>query len=80
MKKNGRFLIVIAVFIGLFLTWIWAVSSLLKSLNEETQKYKDKIGEVYVLEDDTLTIVDYSSFNETYTLSNGIVINKSLVE
>ena len=42
-------------------------------------KYKTKIGEIFILEKDTLTIIDYSLFNKTFTLSNGKEVNSNLI-
>ena len=38
------------------------------------------VGDTIIIEGDTSVIVDYSLLNDTYTLYNGKVINKSLVK
>lgn len=38
-----------------------------------------KIGKKILYERDSLTVVDYSFWNDTYTLSNGVKVNKKLV-
>lgn len=44
------------------------------------QKYKAKLNQEFVLNSDTFTIVNYSTFREEFTLSNGLVISIYLIE
>ena len=41
---------------------------------------KSKLGQTFILDNDTLTIINYSRFEGTYTLSNGVIISKELVK
>ena len=60
---------------------ITVASNLVSNEVEKTQNsYEKHIGETYVLEGDTLKVIDYSVINGTYTLSNGVEINKVLIE
>ena len=43
------------------------------------QKFEIKIGEQFILDKDTLTIVNYSMFSETFTLSDGRKVSASLI-
>jgi hypothetical protein len=54
-------------------------SSITNEIDKERNKYKVKIGQKFILEKDTLTIIDYSSIMETFTLSNGKEVNASIV-
>ena len=54
-------------------------SSITSEIDKEKNKYKVKIGQKLILEKDTLTIIDYSSIMETFTLSNGKEVNASIV-
>ena len=81
MKK-----IVIASII-MFILIVITVSYISKSCNkisevitEADNNYKKEIGNKYIFEKDTVTIVDYSLFNESYSLSNGQKINFNLVK
>ena len=69
--------------IVMFFLFVFLVNSLTSSITteigKEKNKYKVKIGNKFVLEKDTLTIVDYSSIMETFTLSNGKEVNASIV-
>jgi len=56
------------------------ISDLSSSISSIKSDYEQNIGKEFILKGDTLTIVDYSSLNETYTLSNGVVISKSIVK
>jgi len=54
-------------------------------ITEADEQYKEYVGEKIVLENDTLTIIDYSIWRENVTLSNGTTVNidfakKNLVE
>ena len=54
-------------------------SSITSEIGKEQNKYKVKIGQKVFLEKDTLTIIDYSSIMENFTLSNGKTVNASFV-
>lgn len=54
-------------------------SKILTQVNNEKDKYESKIGQKFILEKDTLTIIDYSSIMETFTLSNGKQVNCSII-
>lgn len=77
MKK-----MLITGFIGIVLIaalMVWLISKFASSIENESQQYKNKIGNKIILEKDTLTIIDYSLFNQTFTLSNGKTVNKSFI-
>jgi len=46
---------------------------------KEQNKYKAEIGKKLILEKDTLTIINFSSDMKNFTLSNGTIVNASLV-
>lgn len=46
---------------------------------KEEDKYKKHIGLKHVIDKDTLTIVDYSIWDETFTLSDGRKVNYMLI-
>lgn len=72
-------IIMIAV-VALFVFCVHKLTNTITSeINKEKSKYKVKIGQKFILEKDTLTIVDYSSIMETFTLSNGKEVNASIV-
>lgn len=55
------------------------LTSSISQIDKEKNKYKVKVGQKFVLEKDTLTIVNYSYIMETFTLSNGKEVDASLV-
>jgi hypothetical protein len=55
------------------------ISSITTGISKEKDKYKVKIGQKFILEKDTLTIVDYSSLMENFKLSNDKEVNASLI-
>lgn len=48
-------------------------------INKEKNKYEINIGKRIILEKDTLSIINFSTFEETYTLSNGLKVNKGII-
>jgi uncharacterized protein YxeA len=44
------------------------------------KKYEIHVGKKHITDKDTLTIIDYSIFEETFTLSNGQRVNRKLVD
>ncbi len=73
---------IIGIMIG---TLIFAIGITLLTNNviiqvkNEKAKYEAKVGQKFILEKDTLTIINYSSIMETFTLSNGKEISASIV-
>ena len=47
---------------------------------DELEKMQSNIGVEVVIDNSTYTIVDYNSWNGTYTLSNGLVISELFFE
>lgn len=73
---------ILAIFglaIGSVLCIHFLTLSITKVISTEQDKYKVKIGQKFILEKDTLTIVDYSLIMETFKLSNGKEVNASLI-
>lgn len=50
-----------------------------EGISSEQDKYKKHIGNTVVLQKDSLKVVDYSFINGTFTLSNGVKVDTSLV-
>ncbi len=74
------------IFIGLVVLVfaLWVCISIMGKLfttevSKELEKYRSEIGKKIILEKDTLTIVNYSSIMETFTLPNGKEVNASMV-
>lgn len=59
---------------------IISVISLKREINKEKTKIEVNIGKRVVIEKDTLLIVDYSIYNDTYTLSDGKIISFELIK
>jgi len=73
MKKT---IIAGVVSIILFISSLYVLNNILV---KEENKYKEHMGDVFILEKDTLTVTDYSILEENFTLSNGKKVNKSLI-
>lgn len=57
----------------------WLTKSLTTTLQEERKPYQDKIGETVIIGNDTLTVLDYSTVLQNFTLSNGKTVDASLI-
>jgi hypothetical protein len=51
-----------------------------KELKRISLKYSGNVGKEILFNADTLKVIDYSMIHETYTLSNGVTVNKKIVE
>jgi len=71
---------VIAFISVTFIIGIWLADNVNNEIKELEETYKVNLGKKILIDKDSLTIIDYSTFNESYTLSNGKSINKSLVK
>ena len=76
---NKMILAFIAIVVTMVILIGYIAGNVSLAIDEEKAKYEIYIGESYILEKDTLTIIDYSSLNETFILSNGVEINYKLV-
>jgi hypothetical protein len=77
MKK--MIIVTVCLVIVFVLCVHFLISSITTGISKEQDKYKVKIGQKFILEKDTLTIVDYSSIMETFKLSNGKEVSSSLI-
>lgn len=50
------------------------------SINENAKEWDFYVGKSIIMDKDTLTVLNYSRIESTYTLSNGITVNSKLVE
>ena len=79
MKKNRFFIIAFAV---LFLS-VSAITFVLHdfkiSMEKKELEIKKELGKKVLFEKDTVTVIDYNTLKETYTLSNGIEVSFDLV-
>lgn len=72
-------IIIIAVMVLFVFCVHKLTNTIISGIDKEKSKYKVKIGQKFILEKDTLTIVNYSSIMETFTLSNGKGVDASIV-
>jgi len=77
MMRNFLPPIIISVLIGVG-AYIWLSVIEYEICNTENM-FEPKMGTKVVIDKDTLTVVNYSSFMGTFTLSNGTVVDKSVV-
>lgn len=69
----------VLVFILFAMLSIRALDEGKKEFNKAGSTFQEKLGQKFVLDNDTLTIVDYSLLMGTFTLSDGKQISSELV-
>jgi hypothetical protein len=60
--------------------WSLSFNMIRNGLDKEKKEYTVNMGKKVVIANDTLTVTDYSTIYETYTLSNGSTVSKYIVE
>ena len=75
MKTLIMFIFLALMMILFYYTLIWAADAIISIDNEA----KEKIGQQVILNKDTLIIINYSLWDDTYTLENGIIISKEFL-
>lgn len=76
MKNHKQFIILFIIFfisISMFISWN------ANNIKNMVKKYDAQIGKKFILENDTLIIINYSLIEDNFTLSNGKIINSLLV-
>jgi len=68
----------IIIFIVVILAFGWWINSI-HNLYQKEDKMKAKIGTSFVLQKDTLLIIDCSIWDNNFTLSNGKKVNSKLI-
>lgn len=62
------------------LLYLLIVRQIGNSLKAEENKYKIQVGKKVIIGKDTLQILDYSIWQENFTLSNGSTVSYDFVE
>ena len=80
MKKE-KFIHVFAFLMPLFFfLLVIGIGILVKQdINSERRKYESHMGQRVVVGLDTATVVNYSLFMKTFTLSNGMTVDESFI-
>jgi hypothetical protein len=76
-KQRIKYIIISLVFaVGMW----FLIGKLFDEGEKQTQVTKSFIGKKVVIEKDTMTVIDYSTFSKTYKLSNGIDYDMDFVK
>lgn len=62
------------------LLFFMVLSTAGEAVIESENEMKSKVGTKVLYESDSVTIIDYTLWNETYRLSNGIEVSKEFVK
>ena len=54
-------------------------NNITQSVNKAEEEYKAYIGTKYVIDKDTLIVIDYSMWEDNFTLSNGVEVSSVLI-
>lgn len=76
--KKSTIIFIFAIFAVAFCIH-YIIKDMGTKFQEEKIKIESKLGQKVVLEQDTVSIIDYSLINQNYTLSNGKKISFELV-
>jgi hypothetical protein len=84
MDSNNKFPITgclsIVFFVFIFIFGIILTNKCFHDITKYDNQMKENIGSKIIIEKDTLLIIDYSIINNSYTLSNGKIINNNLLK
>jgi hypothetical protein len=69
----------IAALIVLSLLLVLSISTLDKGIKRDKATYSECLGTEVVIGGDTLTVVDYSIWLQTFTLSNGTKVSEEFI-
>ena len=64
--------------LGLVLLGMFFLFKGLQTIDEITTEFNSKIGDVIIIDGDSLTIVDAFCWKDSYSLSNGVKINSNV--
>ena len=79
MKKNRFFIIAFAILLLSASAITFIFNDFKSSMEKKELEIKKELGKKVVFEKDTVTVIDYNTLKETYTLSNGIEVSFYLV-
>lgn len=72
-----KVIVLLSIFFILIVTGL--ISITVNESKSIRDKYKEQIGKRFILNKDTLLIIDYSLLNHNFTLSNGTKIDETLL-
>lgn len=72
--------VLLTLFIWITFTAVFAGDEIIEIIEKHDTECAANLGKEVVLKADTLVIVDYSIWKDTYTLDNGTKINRDLFE
>ena len=58
----------------------WALRTIGDSIDKEKNRYRIEIGKTIIIGKDTLKVLDYSTLQENFTLSNGATVSYEFVK
>jgi hypothetical protein len=79
MKYFKRMFLLNIFVMATAIIFIVVFNKFINSYSEEKQMYEKYINTQIITSKDTVTVIDYSLMKETFTLSNGLEVNKKIV-
>ena len=77
MRRRLLSLSMLIPIIGIVIV-IFFTHEVVTEMEKDERHYKVRMGQKVVINGDTLIIIDYSTFKETFTLSNGVRIDTTV--
>lgn len=69
-----------AIILSLIVFWMITAPQPIKNIQMNIEEMEKSLNTRVILNNDTLIVVDYSIFHESYILSNGLSIHKNMLE
>lgn len=77
MNKFVGFFIMLLLWVVLGVIIHYMFKPIFVDMEAARIEVKAQMGKVVVVENDTLTVIDFDTWNNTYTLSNGVKISNT---
>jgi len=71
---------IIIIVLAVVLWLVYNNYNSLRDFEEDRVEYQANVGALVVIDIDTFTVVDYNQVMSEYTLNNGLVVSRLLVE
>ncbi len=77
----GKFIIgAILLTVLIYGFWFLVINKTINMISDNKTQIESKLGKKILFDKDSVVIIDYSQFDETYTLSNGRKVNIKLIK
>ena len=83
-KSKIRFIVAFVIFALICTFFIHILSSgfseVVGDMDKRDKEMKSHVGKTFIIDKDTLTIIDYSFMDNNYTLGNGLKVSEAFLQ